>query len=606
MTNPTAISASATVAENEILVTASGGTGDLTYSIDGVNFQASNVFENLQNGDYTITVQDANGCMTTTNATVLVNNMSGAATVSAEILCFGEATGAVTATVTGGAEPYQYSINGGATYQTGSEFTGLAAGAYSVTILDNDGLTFTTEAVVIGQPTELLGTSMTDVSTITLSAEGGVAPYLFNIDGGAFAEQNVFTNLPNGVYEFGIQDANGCTTFVTGIVAVDAIIAAVGSVSEVSCFDGNDGVITVTTEGGTAPYLYSLDGENFQESNVFENLSAGTYTVTVQDATGLTTQTETVVLENPTLLSATTTVDENSLEIDAAGGTAPYTYSIDGVNFQTENVFMNLANGDYLVSIADVNGCLIQTEVTIAFSDLNATVTFSEFTECHGDSTGIISVSVTGGSLPYSYSIDGENFQGFGQFINLPAGTYHPTVTDGEGFTFATEPVIIGEPEILILSGSTDANSIEAVAEGGTAPYFYSIDGENFQDSGLFANLEEGEYTVTVQDANGCTQTAEVMIIIDDLEVVEGNLAFVIYPNPTAGGFTVEIENELRGGLLIEIYNVVGQLLYAEEAVKSGEILQHRVSDLALPAGTYTVRAAQADLAGMRKVVILR
>ena len=604
--NPSEITAEVTVIGSQITVTATGGSGELEYSLDGEEFQSDNVFNDLENGEYVIYIQDENECMIEVTAIVSVNDLGGSASVVSMISCFGGENGAVEVNAFGGNPPYQYSIDNGVTYQDDNYFSGLPAGQYVFRISDNDGFTFTTEAVFISQPAELQAAGNTEAATVTVTAEGGIPPYQYNVNGGDYTDENVFADLPNGVYDFGVVDANGCTVYFTEIIAMDEVVAAVIAVSEISCFGGNDGAIVISAEGGTLPYLYSLDGENFQESNAFDELPAGTFTVTVQDATGAQTQTEAVTLNDPAQLNLTVAVSNFTAELTAVGGTPPYSYSLDDDEYQDSNIFTDLENGDYVAYAEDDNGCIAIFEFTVAVNSLFAEALIAQEIACHNEDTGIIQVNAGGGTEPFMYSLDGENFQESDTFTDLPAGTYSVTVTDAAGFSYVTEAVVLTQPSQLILEVQVVSNNIFASANGGTASYMYSINGLDFQSSGTFSELPSGDYTVTVTDANGCTETLEVSIIVDDVTDLSRDIKFSVFPNPAYAAFTVEIENELRGNLQISLYNVVGQLLRTQSVIKDEELLQYRITDLDLPAGTYQVRVENADFVGVRKVVLLR
>ena len=153
----------------------------------------------------------------------------------------------------------------------------------------------------------------------------------------------------------------------------NSIIASAALTQGIDCHDENDAIITVSANGGVAPLEYSLNGGAYQTNPVFENLSAGIYTITVRDANGLTVGTNTIEVENPSAISLSTTVNDNDLTINASGGTGNLEYSLDGTNYQSSNEFLDLANGSYTVYVRDENGCI---ETTIAVVAVNTVYYF--------------------------------------------------------------------------------------------------------------------------------------------------------------------------------------------------------------------------------------
>ncbi|MEM9895609.1 MAG: SprB repeat-containing protein, partial [Bacteroidota bacterium] len=201
----------------------------------------------------------------------------------------------------------------------------------------------------------------------------------------------------------------------------------------VSCFGGSDGSITVTASSPFTPLEYSLNGNAFVSTAVFSNLSAGTYSVTVRDANSCQETLTAVEVASPDelLLSVFTTgltcfeEGDGGIQITASGGTGMYEYSVDGGTtwLQTPN-FAGLDAGNYDVAVRDENGCIAtQLEILSQPTKLSATLT-EEDLSCFDDASGMISITATGGTAPYQYSIDGTNFQNSSDFMNLSAGSY--------------------------------------------------------------------------------------------------------------------------------------------------------------------------------------
>jgi hypothetical protein len=227
LSQPSAISASAAAppilcngGTTIITVTASGGTGALEYSLNGVNFQTANTFPGQVQGDYTITVRDANQCTTVTYLTISPAPAAISASASAPvILCSGGST-TLNVTASGGTGTLEYSLNG-VTWQGGNTFAGLGTGTYTITVRDANLCTTTTSVTVTSLPALTASVSAPAIlcaggtTTITITASGGTGPLEYSLDGGAYQPGYTFTTRPAGTYSITVRDANFCTTITT-------------------------------------------------------------------------------------------------------------------------------------------------------------------------------------------------------------------------------------------------------------------------------------------------------------------------------------------------------------------------------------------------------
>ncbi|MCX2742378.1 gliding motility-associated C-terminal domain-containing protein [Mangrovivirga sp. M17] len=595
--------------DGELAITASGGNGTFEYSIDGgATFQASNTFSGLAAGTYDVQVRDGNGCLSTiTQATinepaeVTIDNLT-----ASDALCFGESTGTITVdAVSGGSGTYEYSIDGGTTFQASNSFTGLAAGTYDVQVRDSNGCLSAISNIIIDQPTALAIGSIdaTDATcngasdgTITINnVTGGTAPYEYSIDNGAtFQTTNSFAGISAGTYNVIVQDANGCT--ISGNATVNEPVAvsidAVSSTDE-TCNGASDGTITIdaVSGGAGAPYEYSIDGgATFQTSNSFSGLAAGTYDVIARDGNNCESAVNQVTINAATevLIDNIGTTDvtcngntDGELAITASGGNGTFEYSIDGgATFQASNTFSGLAAGTYDVQVRDGNGCL--STITQATINEPAEVTIDNLTAsdalCFGESTGTITVdAVSGGSGTYEYSIDGgTTFQASNSFTGLAAGTYDVQVRDSNGCLSAISNIIIDQPTALAIgsidatdatcNGASDGTITINNVTGGTAPYEYSIDnGATFQTTNSFAGISAGTYNVIVQDANGCTISGNatvnepVAVSIDAVsstdETCNGASDGTITIDAVSGGAGAPYEYSIDGGATFQTSN---------------------------------------------------
>lgn len=519
-------------------ITGTGGTPAYQYSIDGVNFFAGGTFSNLAAATYTVTIRDPNLCTGTVPVILTEPQALAATSLITPVDCNGASTGSIAVTPTGGTPNYEYSLNG-LTYSPLNTFTGLTAGTYTVFVRDNNNCVITLTETV-SEPVDLTGsiTSQSNINcngltngAVTVGGSGGVGTYQYSIDGITFQAGGTFTGLVAGMYTVTVRDANGCTEPVqVNIIQPSPLTITPTALLNASCNGLADGSVVAASTGGTPGYQFSLDGITFSPNSLFQNLAAGTYTLTVQDANGC-TQSSPFTLTQPDAvlgsISSQTNVDCNgaatgAVSVTASGGNGgTYQYSIDGISFSPTGAFGNLTAGAYTLTFMDGNGCtstlpLTITEPPILSGSLQAQINI----DCNGAASGSFSAIGVGGTPPYAYSINGVSFGPSGTFANLTAGAYTLSIRDANN-CLITLPLTLTEPPVLTANlvsqinvdcGGSNTGSFVGSGSGGTAPYQYAIDGATFSGSDTFTGLTAGNYTLTIQDANGCTDDVSVTI----------------------------------------------------------------------------------------------
>lgn len=364
ITQPSALnvttSATAATAGNNgtASASASGGTPGYAYAWSN-GFSGANI-SNLAPGTYTVTATDAENCTATSSVIVENQNQAFAVNItnSGNVSCNGRNDGFAVATATGGSGSYSYSWNNGA---NGATNNNLTAGTYTVTA--SDGNQTATATVTITQPSVLtVNASSTPANngnngTASASANGGTFGYSYAWSNGGSG--STINNLAPATYTVTATDSNGCTATSSTTVANQNSTLAVNIVnsSNVSCFGFNNGSATAAATGGTGNYAYSWNnGANGATAN---NLTAGFYTVTVND--GNNTATATIVISQPSAISlsmSNTSADNGNngtASVSASGGVGNYSYNwSNGGNSATIN---NLAPGTYTVTVTDGNGC---------------------------------------------------------------------------------------------------------------------------------------------------------------------------------------------------------------------------------------------------------
>lgn len=427
------------------------------FLVNGVSVQngAGNTFTSstLQNGDSVMVMVTNGTCFNGSSVSIVTVNPVPVANISPQVnvTCFGGNNGSATVNVTTGSSPFTYLWSNA---QTTSAAINLIAGNYSVLITDANGCT-TTQTVTITQP------------------------------------------------------PTGLTASVTS--------------TNITCNGMNDGTASVNANGGSPAYTYNWSPSGGSSASA-SGLVAGNYTVVVTDANGC-TNTNTFTVTQPAALTASVTstnitcfgMNDGTGTVTAGGGTGTYTYawSPSGGNSSAAS---NLSPGNYTITVTDVNGCTNTNTITLTqpATALTASVTSTNIS-CFGANDGTAAVSASGGSGSFTYSWSpsgGSSASASG----LSAGNYTVIVTDANGCTNTNTLTIIQPAAITVMTfkndvscnGLSDGDALANVVSGGTSPFTYSW--SNGQTTQGATGLAAGNYTVTVTDANGCTNTNTVTI----------------------------------------------------------------------------------------------
>ncbi len=608
-------------ADGQINITATNGVAPLEYSIDGTNWQISNIFTNLVANSYTIRVRNAdNTCMVTAGSPITVG-MPPMPSITNVIMTNPTACGTSNATIsvvgTGGQGALEYSIDNGLTWQTGGTFAGLASGTYFVMIRNQDntcGKAYPGNPVVInaGQAPTIVTIIKTKPTTcggndgkIEITAQG-TSGLEYSINNGInFQASNTFTGLAAGTFNVVVRYANAtnCTSSVPNCVIPASSPASISSVNATSTSDCGqaDGTITVSAGGGIAPLQYSINnGTSYQLSNIFVGVAAGSYTIKVRNADGSCEVTHNVAINvtspiSPTLVSVTPTiascgVHNGSITIAATGGIAPLQYSINGISWQASNVFNGLQAGSYNVFVRNSTGsCRVASNNLVVVSQTTgpntSAVTINHVTNCTTPN-GSLTITASGGTAPYQYSIDGGvNFQASNTFAGLAAGTYNIVVRNADGTCPSiVTPITIIAPVTPVIVSTTATNpsdcnnggTISVAANG--ANLEYSINGTTWQASNVFTNVAPGTYTVQARNAANTTCAATSPTQVTIAAPAPPVVSNVISTGPASCGFsngTITITSTPSTGVQYSLDNIHWQ--------NNGSFTN-------LAAGTYNIR----------------
>jgi gliding motility-associated-like protein len=543
------------VSNGTITVTPSSGVGPYTFTLSpGAVVQTGatgTTYTNLAVGNYTVTVRDNNNCTTSSPLTIAITAGPGLTGTTAAVAtaCPGINNGNVSVTATSGTGPYTFTLNPGNIVQTGplgTTFTNLAAGNYTVAIMDNNNCitntplaaTITTGpglvATINAAPTACAGANN---GRVNVTPTNGTGPYTFLLNPGAVSQTGattIFNNLAPGTYTVTVTDANGCVNIsaLTATVNAGAGISANVFQTIPSCTGVANGTITVTPSNGTAPYTFVLDGALTQTgaTTMFNNLPSGAHSVMITDAIGCVTTAPINITIGAGPVFMTTATHTNvlcnggstgTITIVPPAGPGPFEYSLDNISWQTSNLFSGLSAATYTYYFREsITGCQGQfTEIVAQPALLDPIVDRISNVICNGQSNGMIFMTTLGGVAPFEYSLNGGTTWQSSNILTVAAGLHTVTVRDANQ-CIATKMVTISEPPALNANATT-ANAtcnggndgrITVTATGGNTGYQYSADGTTFQASNIL-NVAPGTYTVTVKDNLGCVFTIPNQVV---------------------------------------------------------------------------------------------
>lgn len=520
-----------------------GGTAPYTFVWDSLaNNQTTAIATNLAIGSYQVIVTDSNGCLDSLIAVVDQPQFPlSADLLTSDVLCFGDSSGYGVANGLGGTTPYVYQWGASASNQLGDTAQNLAFGPHLVRVTDSNGCVFDT-SIMMNQPLELVinNTMINNVScfgdasgTAEINVLGGIQPYSYQWSASAGSQtDSIATNLLQGMHLVSVVDSNGCD--LDSLISITQPIAPLlldSNVVSVLCFGESNGVAVAIPSGGTAPYNFVWNGFGVN-SDSLTSISAGSYTVLVNDSLGCLDTIE-IVVNEPNLLMLNE-VDNTPVNcfggndgmatVNASGGTGPYQYQWPFLaNYQTDTTALNLSNGSYTVMVTDSNGCNANTTVVITQPQLALTNTVTTLDAlCNGDSNGWATSTVIGGTTPYAYQWSGGVQNSMGDSLTvLSQGSYMVTITDSNACqtidTFQiNEPNVlqvasIGSQMVRCFAGNTGTGTISGT--GGTFPYTYTWGvGTGAQTSSSATGLATGTYFVTLTDMNGCTVDTNVFV----------------------------------------------------------------------------------------------
>lgn len=429
-------------------------------------------FGELSAGTYYLGVTDLGGCTAFTPSFIIQESDTlnfGLYSVP-NSSCGGVPIGKVIVTGQTGLSPFTYLWSNG---QTGDTITGLTRGFYSVAVTDAYGCTVSKDTEIIdvspiglGVFTATQPTCLQSNGVINMTITGGTAPFYYSASTGSvlvsYARTFTLSGLSAGQYNFQVTDAGLCQMFAGTTLETPGGITSVTVQGQNSTCSSTNGSISINVVGGTTPYTYTLispngnqlNVNNSQTTQIFENLSSGTYTIGVSDNSGCSyIQETTLIAQNKFTISTSvigTSCNQNNGSVtiySTSGGTLPLDYSVDGIQnvFDTNLsavTFNNLTSGTHIVSVTDADGCVQTTNILVPNSQpLNYSL-YS--TSCGSGNNGKITAFITSGEPPFSFNWS-DNVPSEPQQIQisgLTAGTYSLTIVDANGCSLTRSTTI--------------------------------------------------------------------------------------------------------------------------------------------------------------------
>ena len=507
-----------------------GGTAPYTYNwLSGGS--TTSTAAGLCAGAFTCTVTDVNACISLLSDTIdQPEPLTGAVNV-VKIPCNSTCNGEIIATYSGGNSPYNYLWQPG--LQTTNNPNTLCAGTHTVTVTDSLGCS-ASGTIELVEPTAITATVSTTSANCgqanggaCIVVSGGTLTYKYLWSSGATDTMDCVSGLVANTYIITVTDGMGCTlTTNANINDITGPVVNITSFTDLTCFGVSTGTAIATVSSGIAPYnfLWTPGGQTVQSP---ANLSSGINTLTVTDDAGCIGSASVTIVAPPQLVSAITNkqnvscygVCDGAATVLYGGGTPPLSIVWDAPGAPDTASVSGLCADTYKVTIADANGCtridsstvITQPDALIIGQSMIADIT------CYGDSNGVISVNVVGGTPYYSFSWL-PNISAGATATNLPAGSYTLILTDMKNCSTAQTWTITDPPPLSVTGSSNPASCNSANGDatvaptGGTPPYYYQWNDINIQTTAQALNLPTGDYICVIRDTNNCSITDTVTV----------------------------------------------------------------------------------------------
>jgi hypothetical protein len=594
-TNPTC-----GLSNGKVKTTVTGNVGAVTY-LWSTGATTDSIF-NRAPGTYTLTITN-NGCADTVSVTLTNSGTVPTVTMVNTSATCGGSNGTATANGTPGT--YVWNTSPAQTTQTA---TGLAPGAYSVTVTAGGcsatGSTTITNSGVAPTVSVVTAPSTCGGATGSATANGTAGTYVWSTSPAQTTQ--TATGLAAGSYTVTVTAA-GCSASASGVVTNPGAPSVTVSAVNPTCAGKSDGTATASATGGTGAYTYTWSTSPAQTTATATGLAAGTYNVTVlaTGCAGIGSVTVTAPAALAVSASASTQPTcsysaNGAATATATGGTGTLTYTWS--NGTSGASLSNGANGTVKVYVVDTKGCKDSASVVFNTPAVTASAS-STAVKCFGGNDGTATVTAAGGTGVLNYAWSSTPTQTTITATGLASGPYSVTVKDAN-MCSATASTSVSQPATaLSATTTTTATSATVSAVGGTNPYTYTWSTTPVQTAATATGLTPGSYSVTVKDANNCTVSKTVVISsIIDAEAAGFSLVRV-YPNPSNGAFTLNIEMNDASTVSIAIMDIAGKVVYNDNLGVVSKLTK-TINIQGMAAGVYTIRYATEKGIATQKLII--
>lgn len=566
------------------LTNPTGGTAP--YSYVWSNNETNQSIENIEAGSYSVTITDVNSC-TATLTEIVVENLQPVTSSTNTEICPSEL-------------PYLW--NGLTFTQAGSQtaaLTSLLTGCDSLATLN---LSF--KPIPTATTSSTLASCGLADGTATVEQSGTTVITGYNWNTTPPQATQTASDLFAGIYQVTITGNNNCTASFSVTVGNPNAPEVTVIPQDVLCFGETTGSAIASATGGTEPYSYSWNNDPSNITDAAGDLAAGVYEITITDGANCVTVLS-VTINQPTAPLYANTLGQNVLCFGGANGYAEATvvggtgnYSYNWTNGETTSSISGLVAGTYTLTVTDANLCTTSTQVTISEpQEVLSASTNGQNVFCFGNISGFANANVNGGTAPYTYLwSNGSTTQ---SISNLTANTYTVVITDANGCTVNSEATITQPQSALSVSAVVNGSAVNSTATGGTAPYTYLW--SNGASTQNISGVAAGTYTVTVTDANGCTNVASATVSTSSLEEINDNVNVSLYPNPASSEFKIVISEENLNNTSFVVMTEDGRILMTPTNITSSEMT---INTNSFSSGVYFVQFYSNQGIAVKKLIV--
>ncbi|WP_299670578.1 T9SS type B sorting domain-containing protein [uncultured Polaribacter sp.] len=600
-----------------ITINAQGGTGNLMYSIDQLNFETSNTFSNLSAGNYNITVQDESGCSILQTVTIMQPTALTATAINVnQETCFGNADASFFINIVGGTAPYKTKLNDGVFIDNQVAFSNLTGETTHVVFVEDSQGCKTVVTVNLEEAVDLNLQSTTTVNctnyltTISATVDAAYASEVtFSLDGNTPQIDGEFKDIASGSHTLTVTHTNGCIVTEEIVINNPEPLIFDGPViaTAISCFGESNGTITINAKGGQGDFLCSIDGVNFKSQSVFTNLASGVYEVSVKDNLNCEPITQKITIAEPSELKVAlkNIVEETcvgnsnaSFELDISGDEAPYETKLENGAFVTgQTLFSNLEGGKtYAVTVKGKNGCEKSIDVSLKTAvNLNVSANVSYTCE---EGASIVAAVSSAYQNQITYTLNDTSPTTDGKYSNVLPGKYRVKAVHENGCSVSTEIEVEKSVPLELTIDTNTKNTLIADPIGGSSPYTYSLNGGDFDWDNTFIINATRTYTITVKDAKGCEVSAAVEGVYIDIFIPN----FFTPNNNNENDFWYPERVEEYHEIEVSVYDRYSRLLKEFKGIQQG--WDGIYNGKPMPSGDYWYVVYYKDILGDKKKLI--